>query len=300
MVYNEAKQELKERELLMKTNINQLPIMSVIGNVDHPTLSGDGHWVGYDGYGRIAMSVGGIVYNYALLDHCMGIAGDHIEPGVSIKNPGDKQNKALMSFACIGNEAKITNGPAQGSIGYVTGKHGGIDHVMVYFPKNVLEQMNGDEHILIKACGQGLKLLDHPTVQVMNIDPALLNRIDIKEVNQTLYVPVVTSIPAFLMGSGLGSTSMMNGDYDIMTQDEDANERYGINQLRFGDLVMIEDHDNCHGPHYRKGARSIGVIVHSDSFTSGHGPGVTIIMSGDETTLVPEIRADANIANYQG
>lgn len=283
----------------MKTNRNQLPIMSVIGNVDHPTLSGDGHWVGYDGYGRIAMSVGGIVYNYSLLDPCMGIAGDHIEPGVSIKNPGDKQNKALMSFACIGNEAKITNGPAQGSIGYVTGKHGGIDHVMVYFPKDILEKMNGEEHILIKAHGQGLKLLDYPNVQLMNIDPDLFAAFSIQEKKGGLYIPVVTTIPAFLMGSGLGSTSMMNGDYDIMTQDVDATIRYGIDKLRFGDLVMIEDHDNCHGPHYRKGARSIGVIVHSDSFTSGHGPGVTIIMSGDDTTLFPFIRDDANIANFK-
>ena len=47
----------------MKINREQLPMMSVLGEVDHPSLSGDGHWVGHDGYGRIAMSVGGIVYN---------------------------------------------------------------------------------------------------------------------------------------------------------------------------------------------------------------------------------------------
>ena len=50
----------------MKTNREKLPMMSVSGSVDHPGLHGDGYWVGYDGYGRIAMSVGGIVYNYAL------------------------------------------------------------------------------------------------------------------------------------------------------------------------------------------------------------------------------------------
>ena len=69
----------------MKTNREKLPMMSVSGSVDHPGLHGDGYWVGYDGYGRIAMSVGGIVYNYSLLDPCMGIVGDHIEPGVSIR-----------------------------------------------------------------------------------------------------------------------------------------------------------------------------------------------------------------------
>lgn len=283
----------------MKINREQLPMMSVLGEVDHPSLSGDGHWIGHDGYGRIAMSVGGIVYNYALLDRCMGIAGDHIEPGVSIKNPQDKQNRALMSFACVGNEARILSGPAKDAIGYVTGKHGGTDHVILYFDHSTLEKMNGDERILIKAWGQGMKLTDHPNIQVMNLDPDLLASMPIKEVDDALQVPVVTTIPAYLMGSGLGSTTMMNGDYDIMTQDPQANERFGIHRLRFGDLVMIEDHDNRHGPHYRKGARSIGVIVHSDSFTSGHGPGVTVLFSGDETTLQAQIDPEANIAHYK-
>ena len=91
---------------------------------------------------------------------------------------------------------------------------------------------------------------------------------------------------------------MMSGDYDIMTQDKEANKQYGIERLRFGDIVAIEDHDNCHGPHYRKGALSIGVVVHSDSFTSGHGPGLTIIMSSDIQHLSTEIDPNANIANY--
>lgn len=283
----------------MKTNRNKLPMMSVSGRVDHPSLSGDGHWVGFDGYGRIAMSVGGIVYNYALLDSCMGIAGDHIEPGVSIKNPGDKQNRALMSFACIGNKARILSGPAQGKTGFVTGKHGGIDHVMIWFDHDVLEQMNGDEQILIKAWGQGMRLTDHPQIQLMNLDPDLFEAIPLQIDDQGRpRVPVVTHVPAFLMGSGLGSTSMMSGDYDIMTQDKEANKQYGIERLRFGDIVAIEDHDNCHGPHYRKGALSIGVVVHSDSFTSGHGPGLTIIMSSDIQHLSTEIDPNANIANY--
>ena len=114
----------------------------------------------------------------------------------------------------------------------------------------------------------------------------------------SLVVIVGPALAAFLMGAGIGSTTTMSGDYDIMTQDHEANQKYGIDRLRFGDLVLIEDHDNTHGPHYRQGAVSIGVIVHSDSFTSGHGPGVTVIMSADEDTLEGIIDPDANIANY--
>ena len=114
----------------------------------------------------------------------------------------------------------------------------------------------------------------------------------------SLVVIAGPALAAFLMGAGIGSTTTMSGDYDIMTQDHEANQKYGIDRLRFGDLVLIEDHDNTHGPHYRQGAVSIGVIVHSDSFTSGHGPGVTVIMSADEDTLEGIIDPDANIANY--
>ena len=131
-----------------------------------------------------------------------------------------------------------------------------------------------------------------------NIDPDLFEQLPIQEQGGILEVPVVTSIPACLMGSGLGSSTMMNGDYDIMTQDKEANAKYGINELKFGDFVLIEDHDNYNGPHYLKGAVSIGVIVHSDSYTSGHGPGVTIIMSSKTSNIKGIKDASANIANY--
>lgn len=282
----------------MKTNKEQLAMLSVQGKVDHPGLSGNGYRVGYDGWGRITLGVGGITYNYKIGDSCMGIAGDHIEPGVSLKNPSDKENNALQAFSCIGNTAKIISGDAKGKTGYVTGKHGGIDHVMVYFDEEILDQMTCDDKVLIKAYGQGLKLIDHEEIHVMNIDPALLDAIGIKEREDGIEVPVVTCVPSFLMGSGLGSATTMLGDYDIMTQDQEANARYGLNDLRFGDLVLIEDHDNHNGPHYLEGSVSIGVVVHSDSFTSGHGPGLAVILTSKTKTIHPRIDQDANIANY--
>lgn len=282
----------------MQTNKAFLPVMSVQGKVDHPVMSGNGYRVGYDGYGRIPMATGGIIYNYKIGDSCMGIAGDHIEPGVSLKNPVEKENNALQAFACIGNPAKIITGDAKGRKGYVTGKHGGIDHVMVYFDDETLELMTVDDKVLIKACGQGLKLQDHEELQLMNIDPELFEQLGIEEQGEKIKIPVVTCVPAYLMGSGLGSATTMLGDYDIMTQDAEANEAFGINKLRFGDLILIQDHDNHNGPHYRKGAVSVGIVVHADSYTSGHGPGLTVIMSSKSETIEPVIDPNANIANY--
>lgn len=282
----------------MFTNKEHVAMISIQGSVDHPTMSGSGYRVGFDGYGRITLGTGGITYNYQIGDNCMHIEGDHIEPGVSIKNPNPQENNALMAFACIGNKARIITGEASGDTGFVTGKHGGVDHVMVAFKKETLENMTCDDKILIKAYGQGLKLMEHRDIHVMNIDPTLLDTLGIKETNDGIHVPVVTCVPACLMGSGLGSANMMMGDYDIMTQDKAANVRYGIHELRFGDLVAVEDHDNYNGPHYRKGAISIGVVVHSDSFTSGHGPGLTIVLTSKKRNIHPLIDKNANIANY--
>jgi hypothetical protein len=133
----------------------------------------------------------------------------------------------------------------------------------------------------------------------MNIDPDLLDAMPV-EMNENGQVefPVVTVVPAFLMGSGLGSSTMMHGDYDIMTQDKEANEKFGLNDLRFGDFVAILDHDNQYGPHYKKDSVSVGIIVHSDSFTSGHGPGVAIVATSQDNGIVPVIDKNANLKTY--
>lgn len=281
----------------MKINKEQLVKIAVSGSVDHPRISG--YYVGYDGKGRIPIGTGGIVYSHQIGDSCMNIAGDHIEPGISLANPSMKENHALQTFACVGNEARILNGPMRGEKGMVTGTHGGVDHTMIYFPPEVLEEMDGNETILVKAYGQGLKLLDHPDIYMMNLDPDLLEAMEIEETEAGLHWPVVTTIPAYLMGAGLGSSTLMEGDYDIMTQDEEANKQFHLDKLRFGDIVAIEDHDCQYGPHYKKGAMSIGVVVHSDSFTSGHGPGVTIIATSKEGKIIPKKDSEANLAKYK-
>lgn len=283
----------------MKTNAEKVVMQSVQGVVHHPTARSDGYWVGFDGKGRIPIATGGITYNYKIGDSCMGIPGDHVEPGVSLKNMDGKENAAVMAFACIGNIAKVISGDAKGKKGFVTGKHGGIDHVMIYFDSQTLEELNVNDKIAIKAYGQGLRLLDYEDIMVMNLDPTLFDRLPIKELEDgSLEVPVTHIIPAHLMGSGLGEATMMMGDYDIMTQDAQATKAHSLDTLCFGDFVFIEDHDNTNGPHYRKGSGSVGVIVHSDSFTSGHGPGVTVILTSRTNKLRPRIDPTANLIHY--
>ncbi len=128
-------------------------------------------------------------------------------------------------YACIGNEAKVVTGDAKGAKGTVTGHHGGAEHVLIDFSDDVLEKLTLDDKILIKGYGQGLKLLDYPEISVYNVDPNLLEKMGIIEKDGELHVPVVAVVPSFLMGSGIGSTSMGTGDYDIMTADEKDSQR---------------------------------------------------------------------------
>lgn len=281
----------------MKMNREQLVRMAVNAGVDHPRLKS--YRGGFDGRARITLGTGGITYSHAIGDPCMKIAGDHIEPGVSMANSNGDQNNAVQTFSCVGNEVTILSGPMKGAKGVVTGTHGGVDHTMAWFEPAVIEQMEGTESFLIKTYGQGLKTPEAPEVFWMNIDPDLLDVMPVEaDENGVVTFPVATVVPAFLMGSGLGSSTMMSGDYDIMTQDPKANETFKLNDLRFGDFVAILDHDATYGPHYKEGAVTIGVIVHSDSFTSGHGPGVCVIATSENGKIHPVIDPDANLKTY--
>ena len=281
---------------MLKTNKDKVVKWSVQGKVHHPT--GGTYRITHEGKPMILPATGGISYNVKIGDSAFGWAGDHVEPGVSIRNENSSENAALMTFACIGNEAKILSGDAKGAKGYVTGMHGGIDHVLVHFDEEVLENLAIDDKIQIKAYGQGLQLLDYPDVYMMSIDPDLFEKLGVTEVDGKLQVPVVATVPPYLMGSGIGSGNGYSGDYDIMTADTEEIKRLGLDQLKFGDLVLLQDCDNSYGRGYLKGAVSIGVVVHSDCVKAGHGPGITTIMVSKTPIIEGVIDKEANIGHY--
>ncbi|MBS5316994.1 MAG: DUF4438 domain-containing protein [Zhenhengia sp.] len=281
---------------MLKTNKDKVVKWSVQGKVHHPT--GGTYRITHEGKPMILPATGGISYNVKIGDSAFGWAGDHVEPGVSMRNENTNENAALMTFACIGNEAKIISGDAKGAKGYVTGMHGGIDHVLVYFDEETLENLSIDDKIQIKAYGQGLQLTDYPDVHMMSIDPDLFEKLGVTEVNGKLQVPVVAKVPPYLMGSGIGSGNGYSGDYDIMTADTEEIKRLGLDKLKFGDLVLLQDCDNSYGRGYLKGAVSIGVVVHSDCVKAGHGPGITTIMVSKTPMIEGIINEEANIGNY--
>lgn len=285
----------------LRTNADRLVMQAVTGIIQHPTMRAVPMRTDRDGQVHILPATGSITYNVRIGDSVFGLAGDHVEPGVTIKNDrSEGENAALNVLSCVGNDATVLTGDAKGARGFVTGTHGGVEHVLLYFPREDLEKMAIGDRIQVRACGQGLQLLDYPGVQVMNCDPRLLTALGLREVDGKLQAPVTAVVPAHLMGSGLGSVTAARGDYDIMTGDREELRRRGLDELRFGDIVLLENCDTTYGRGYLTGAQTLGVVVHSDCIILGHGPGVTTLMSCKMPIFEPIRSREANLARLLG
>ncbi|NLJ79404.1 MAG: DUF4438 domain-containing protein [Firmicutes bacterium] len=284
---------------MLKTNESKLVMLSVVGVITPPLQRGP-YRVDREGKPFILPGTGGISYNVKVGDPAFGWAGDHIEPGVStaasVEDRSAPKNRAYNTLACVGNEAIVVSGDAKGARGVVTGMHGGIEHVLIDFADHDLEKMIIEDKILVKSFGQGLQLTDYPGITVRNFDPRLLNLLDAEPKKGKLVLPVAKKIPAKFMGSGLGSPSTASGDYDITTSDQEEIKSLGIDQLKFGDLVALEDSDNRFGRSYRRGALTVGIVVHSDCLLAGHGPGVTTLFTAVDGSLQVRLEPSANLA----
>jgi hypothetical protein len=292
---------------MLKLNLSQLVKVAVLGEVASPVLR-EGYQVSHEGKPFNLPSIGGITYNVKIGDPVRGWIGDHIEPGVSTYNKEGKdgrdirysgENVGYNVLSCIGNPAILITGEAKGRKGIVTGTHGGVEHVLIDFPDEVLKKLAYGDKVQITAFGLGLVIIDFPEIKFFNLDPDLLFKINPKfNREKKLEFPVVAKVPPYLMGSGLGHGTAASGDYDITMADEKIIKKLGLDKLRFGDIVAIEDTDNSFGRCFKPGAMTIGVIVHSDCVLAGHGPGVTTIATSKEGKIQPIINKNANIGYY--
>ncbi len=285
---------------MIKTNIDRVVMQSVMGKVHNPTVRKTVQRFTAEDKAVAFPTVGGICYNVTIGDSVYGWAGDHIEPDVSLHNSDSQENDALNFLSCIGNEATVISGDAKGKKGYVTGMHGGIQHTMVWFDEETKQQLCPDDKVLVKGWGQGLALTDFPDIRVLNIDPLLFNKLPIEQKEGKLIVEVTAIVPAHFMGSGIGSGDAATGDYDIMTADRESIKKCGLSELRFGDIVFLQDCDTTIGRGYLLGSGTVGVVVHSDCLIVGHGPGVTSILTSRKNLLVPKINKNANIGRLLG
>jgi hypothetical protein len=282
---------------MIKMNVEQLVEMAGLVEI-HATHTGSRSPYKVDRNGQAFCLPGpaGIVYNVRVGDSAYGWVADHVEPGVTGRNPDDGQNYALQNLVCVGNEAWVVSGDAKGETGVVIGTHAGAEHVIIDFPPQAMEEMIYGDKIMIRMVGKGLIFEDYPAIKTLRTSPRLVEAMGLEESSDgKLAVSVVATVPPQFMGSGIGWTSE-RGDYDLMTGDREALAEHGLDGLRLGDIVAIMDHDNRFGRGYRQGAVTIGAIVHGDCLQAGHGPGVVPLFTAREPVIKPVIDADANLA----
>ena len=277
----------------LKTNEKKLIKMSIGGYVTQPSFKNPGYIPDNDGNSVILPGMYGVVNNVKVGDKAFGWNGDHIEPGVSIDSENINEHFALHYLVCTGNKAIVRSGEAKGKTGIVTGEHA---RNLIHFEQNILEKICVGDQIDIITHGRGLKLLDFPEIEIKKIDPNLLKSMNFKVENKKLIVDVAIELPIKIMGSG----AELNSEYvdqDLMSGDRSLMKKLKIDQMKLGDLIVINHADHRWGRSYKKDHVSIALCIHGDSVMTGHGPGIMTIMTATKKNLGWKINKNANLKN---
>jgi hypothetical protein len=284
----------------LATNAADLIAVSVAGAIAHPSfppLPAEPYRLAADGAAFLLPTWGGLVYNVSVGDRAFGWAADCIHPGVSIRQADDLKNRGLNVFACVGNRARVMTGGAAGARGVVTGKSGRFsEQVIVHFPKEARARMAVGDQIVIRAEGVGLALAAHPGVLLKAIAPDLLAVLPAREEGGRVAFGVTARIPAHLVGAGWGLTSE-GGSLHLQSTDRALVAELGLDRLRLGDIVALEDTDSRFNHGYLRGARAIGVVCTTDGPRAGYGPGVAILMTAPAGQLDSFEAPGTNVAD---
>jgi len=281
----------------VETNADRLVTQVLSGEV-WPALA-DRHAYRVDGDGRpfLLPGMGGVTLGTHLGDPATGLASDHLEPGLSVRHRDVGANYALQYLTCVGNVVTVVSGEAAGETGVVIGQHA---YVLVDAADGVLERTTVGDRVRVRACGQGLVLTDHPGVRVKNLSPEVLDRMPGgTTADGRLEIHVAVRVPAEAAGAGGGMASEyantdLMGAYAGLSEDLSL----GLEGLRIGDVVVLQDQDHSWGRGYRPGWLTIGVISTGQCALFGHGPGPSTLMSGPAEAFALVDDAAANLAAY--
>ncbi len=287
----------------MRTNADTLIRGVAVGTVSDSSCGANPTMVGSEGNIVNFFGTGGVSINVSIGDPAFGWAADHIEPGVSLVHADVNKSRALNHFSCIGNRAVIVKAamqdvqPIVGKEGFVTGKHGGAERVLVWFDEETLKAVTPDDAVRIETHGFNMVLLDYPDILLRNMSPDLLSRLPVKERNGRIVMGVTKILPGLLMGSGLGTGNTLRGDVDIQTTDSVQREAHSLSDIRLGDIVAVTDYDTTYGASMRTGSLTVGLVVHGNSMLSGHGPGVIPLFATRRKDLFELALEPVNLAD---
>jgi len=279
------------------SNASRLVTQVLTGEVWPPLADRHAYRVGPDGQPFVLPGMGGVTLGVHCGDPATGYASDHLEPGASVRHRSPGANMALQFLTCVGNQVTVESGPAAGAVGHVVGQHA---YVLADFPAGAMASMTTGDQVSVTAVGQGLALTEHPEVTVKNCSPGLLSGMPGgTAANGRLEIHVAAVVPAEAVGAGAGMVSEY-ANTDLMGAYAGLGEdlSLGLEGLRIGDIVALEDSDHRYGRGYRPGFLTIGVISTGQCLLFGHGPGPSTLLSGPAEAFEVVTDPAANLATW--
>jgi hypothetical protein len=281
----------------VESNAGRLVTQILTGEVWPALADRQAYRTDADGNPFLLPGMGGVTLGTHLGDPATGMASDHLEPGLSVRHRDVQANYALQYLACVGNPVTLRSGLAAGEQGVVIGQHA---YVLVDALESVLERVTVGDRVSVACSGQGMTLPGHPEVRVKNCSPALLDALPGGTgADGRLRVHVAVHVPPEAAGAGGGmhseyaNTDLM-GAYAGLSEDLSL----GLERLRVGDLVVLEDQDHSWGRGYRPGWMTVGVISTGQCALFGHGPGPSTLFSGPAEAFDLVQDDDANLARW--
>ena len=257
------------------------PVATNLGAViETPELGSHPFRVDRDGRSYVPAGDGGIVLGVRLGDGVFATDSDHAAPGACLVHREQAARHALTSYACLGNPVTVRSGAAAGERGAVLGKRGELGRVIAVFEPGVLAALAPGDALVVRGYGQGAVLPGAlgETVAVRNVSPEALSLLPAEFGGDQIRVSVRASVPSKVVGNGIGRP-VEQWDLDL-SADAAIAPVLGLGNLCLGDLVAVEDLDVRHNAGYRRGFRTVGVIVHAGSPQPGHGPGLMPLLCG--------------------
>ena len=268
--------------------------VNLTGVIETPTMPSSPFLIDEDGHPYVPIGAAGVVLGVRLGHGVFDHDADHAAPGVTLAHRDQPARHALTTFACFGNEALVRTGGAAGERGTVLGKRGEEGRVIVVFSPDVMARMAPGDTIVVRGHGQGAQLPAAPGVTLLNTDPDALRLLPVRVVDGTVHAEVRGVVPSAVVGNGIGRPAQM-WDLDLQLTATTA-DRYQLGGLRLGDLVAVDDLDVRHNAGYRRGWRTVGLMVHGASPLPGHGPGLMPLLCGPREQLT----IDVNAADHAG
>ena len=182
----------------LKSNAHELLTQVLAGEV-WPAL-GDRHGFRVDPDGRpfLLPGMGGVTLGVHCGDPATGWAGDHIEPGLSVRHRNRSANFALQYLSCVGNRVVIASGPGAGAEGMVIGQHA---YVLVDMDDSAMRQVTTGDQVTIFAFGQGMRLPDHREIALKNCSPGVAPALGGTAPDRRLEVHVAARVAADAIGA---------------------------------------------------------------------------------------------------